>query len=438
MLSRPALKYPSLFPNTPPTSLFTEYPYALPCVICCILNTITCLLAICFLKETRFTTNQEYDNTNDSIKSKQSEESLVKMIEMTEINNNTIDNDYYEEEKYYYNINELCFCFRTNKNYEYSNNNMKYEYNKLHNNIDNHTESESNSTGESNLVPADSNYDIIDSNTKFNYNLLTNDDIIPDKQISIKESDNSIPESNHMEYKHHEDVPVLLQFTVVMACLNYGSICMGWIIVDETLPLLLKSSSEYGGFGLDTLHIGIIISCSGFAMVFFTLLLLPYFASQSKKWLLNIGVTLLIPIIFCYPALGVIHKHYHFNNKLVLPLLIAFNILRYVVGTFCFTATNLQVNNSVVNEYLGSANGLGQSFAAFARTIGPLTGGLLWSVSTKHKFIFLNYIVTSFIFSSSLYINFILPMSLDYSRKRNRYSCIGITPITNNNKEIIA
>ena len=41
------------------------------------------------------------------------------------------------------------------------------------------------------------------------------------------------------------------------------------------------------------------------------------------------------------------------------------------------------INNSVLDESLGAVNGLGQSLACFARTIGPGFGGILWSLSLE-------------------------------------------------------
>ena len=41
------------------------------------------------------------------------------------------------------------------------------------------------------------------------------------------------------------------------------------------------------------------------------------------------------------------------------------------------------INNSVYDESLGKVNGLGQSMASLARTIGPAFGGLLWSFSLE-------------------------------------------------------
>lgn len=60
--------------------------------------------------------------------------------------------------------------------------------------------------------------------------------------------------------------------------------------------------------------------------------------------------------------------------------------------SFTFNRTMIMINNSVFDESLGAVNGLGQSMAALARTIGPAIGGLLWSISleVRHVYVYSN------------------------------------------------
>ena len=41
------------------------------------------------------------------------------------------------------------------------------------------------------------------------------------------------------------------------------------------------------------------------------------------------------------------------------------------------------INNAVLPEKMATANGVGQTLAAAARTVGPALGGLLWSAALK-------------------------------------------------------
>jgi hypothetical protein len=68
-------------------------------------------------------------------------------------------------------------------------------------------------------------------------------------------------------------------------------------------------------------------------------------------------------------------------------------------------------------------NGLGQSLASLARSAGPALGGVLWSVSTKHHAVFVNFLVVCVLLCVGLYINNVIPRSLDFKkqpRKANR------------------
>ena len=62
-------------------------------------------------------------------------------------------------------------------------------------------------------------------------------------------------------------------------------------------------------------------------------------------------------------------------------------------------------------------NGLGQSLASMARSIGPAVGGLLWSFSVQKHFMFLNFIGFSVGLVCCQAINLHLPKSLDYKKK---------------------
>lgn len=97
---------------------------------------------------------------------------------------------------------------------------------------------------------------------------------------------------------------VLRQRIVLMVCMNYGLLAMGYILLDETLPLFLKLDSAEGGFSFGSAEIGILLSVSGMVMVLFTAFVLPVVAAKSKKWLFNTGITGAIPTTFAWPILA--------------------------------------------------------------------------------------------------------------------------------------
>eukprot|EP00981_Chlorochromonas_danica_P003338 scaffold644_cov168-Ochromonas_danica.AAC.30 len=84
-----------------------------------------------------------------------------------------------------------------------------------------------------------------------------------------------------------------------------------------------------------------------------------------------------------------------------------------VVLLACGSYVMIQVNHSVSEKYLGAVNGLGQSFAALARAVGPALGGALWSLSIQTENVFVNFMVVSFVLVGCGIINRHLPLSLD-------------------------
>jgi uncharacterized membrane protein YgcG len=98
------------------------------------------------------------------------------------------------------------------------------------------------------------------------------------------------------------------------------------------------------------------------------------------------------------------------------------SIDRSIADYVKFVVFVAQVNHSVTDEYLGAVNGLGQSLAALARSVGPALGGVLWSLSTTHHFVYLNFIAVVVVLGASLYISSLMPASLDFKKvdKRQR------------------
>jgi hypothetical protein len=219
-------------------------------------------------------------------------------------------------------------------------------------------------------------------------------------------------------------VPILKQKIVILTTFNYGLLAMAYIILEETIPLFLKLSTQEGGFGLSSSAIGFILSISGGVMLLFTFFILPKLASKSKLWMFRIGIYYAIPLAFGWPLLAVLEHEYLLKNKykflISRSLLVLVSVLKSVFSCMSFTAVTIQINHSCYDENLGAVNGLGQSFASLSRCIGPALGGLLWSISIKKHFIFTNFISVGIILLWCLYVSFLLPKSIDYKRKNTK------------------
>jgi MFS family permease len=279
------------------------------------------------------------------------------------------------------------------------------------------------------------------SSSKGNYSQLDSSSSKADLELAIERR--KIPQEVEEEEEEEErtvekkDDQVMRRKGVVLAVSSYGLLCMAYILYEETIPLFLKLHREEGGFSFDSSQIGSLISISAGALLIFTNLILPKLASKSKQWLYEIGLLGAIPLALCWPLIAILNsnillKSYSLNSTTYLLiiwfLLIMTNICRYVCSCCSFTAVIIQVNHSVENQYLGRVNGLGQSLASLARAIGPALGGMLWSISTRIHFVFLNFLVTIVIFLFCIYINRLLPPSIDFKKKMkgsHKTSCLS-------------
>jgi hypothetical protein len=225
------------------------------------------------------------------------------------------------------------------------------------------------------------------------------------------------------EAKKLSTAVVLRQRVVLLATGNYGMLCMASILIEETLPLFLKADINEGGFGFNSMHIGFLLSISGGVMLLFTSFILPVMSRRSKFWMFRVGTIGVIPVAASMPVIALLNRtvwsHYSpaVHGWLLWTILPTINVLKSVFTCFAFSAVMIQVNHSVHDEYLGAVNGLGQSLAALARAIGPALGGAMWSISTKHHFVWLNFIVICCSFLVCLYLNQLLPASLDFKKK---------------------
>eukprot|EP00607_Mallomonas_marina_P003639 CAMPEP_0182423750 /NCGR_PEP_ID=MMETSP1167-20130531/9841_1 /TAXON_ID=2988 /ORGANISM="Mallomonas Sp, Strain CCMP3275" /LENGTH=715 /DNA_ID=CAMNT_0024603009 /DNA_START=309 /DNA_END=2453 /DNA_ORIENTATION=- len=223
--------------------------------------------------------------------------------------------------------------------------------------------------------------------------------------------------THHHVHKHASDA-VLRKPVVLLVTGSYGFMCMAYILYDESLPLLLKDVSS-GGFAMTSGDIGTILSCGGIVMLLFTTAFLPTIAKGSKTRLMHFTIILSMPVILLWPLLGtqqalwlsIFSVSYRYTAKmLILSILIS---MKNCIACISFTSSMILINHCVVGRHLGKVNGLGQTFAALARAVGPALGGVLWSVGVMYHFLFLNFFGVIFCFLLLLYVNSWIPPSLD-------------------------
>jgi hypothetical protein len=121
-----------------------------------------------------------------------------------------------------------------------------------------------------------------------------------------------------------------------------------------------------------------------------------------------------MPLITCFPPLSVFIIPYTLPPR---------------------TKTIIFVNHSAHDHHLGTINGIAQTVAAAARSIGPALGGALWSLSVKMHFLSINFIASMLIFLCMHLISYMLPTSID-SAKQKTISSLGSEDIDPSNSAI--
>lgn len=413
MLSKPHEKYPAVFTRH---SLFAAYPYLLPCMVCVFVNLVSALCCAIFMKETRRTSKKSTPPSSAKVKASRSKGDYAALA---------LEGDDLDQSRH--NVNgavEMTQITTTKSPFEVGDLSDEDEDKENNGNVldvERGAVEEVSSSSKS-LLPHDSSHGL-------------NGNDVQTTAIEMTEPDDDLEEGEEiccqkwcpMSSTASPTSQALRQRIVVLATSNYGVLAMGYILLDETIPLFLKLDRSMGGFSFNSSQIGLLLSVSGAAMIGFTSYILPMLASKSKKWLFETGLIGAIPITFLWPLLAI------FNSQVLLsieqkstyymilwPLLVATCVLKNIFATLSFTAVMIQVNHSVTEDYLGAVNGLGQSMAALARAIGPAFGGFLWSQSIQYNFVFLNFIGVASIISVCGFLNRSLPDSIDFKKVDRR------------------
>lgn len=220
---------------------------------------------------------------------------------------------------------------------------------------------------------------------------------------------------------------VLVQRVVLIAILNFGLVCAGSILMDETLPLYMKLDAHEGGFGFDSGHIGMLLSTGAAGMMILTVVCMPLTSGISNKLLSWYSLGWSIPLSLAFPLIALLNNDVLVDLKnntehmwLLWPILILVNSVKNFITCQCFTSAIIMVNHSVTDEHLGKVNGFGQSIGSLARCMGPVIGGLLWSLGTRFNFVYLNFIAIAILLVLNMYVTNISPSSLDHKKKRRR------------------
>jgi len=200
---------------------------------------------------------------------------------------------------------------------------------------------------------------------------------------------------------------------VLIACSTYGLLAVSQQMIDEALPLFMKLGVDQGGLGLSESDIGSRLAFGGIATLVISLFLVPRL--ERRYGAINIyrySLMLTTPLYAFFWMTSLIWEHLNYVGSWIV-----ISALIFAKNTFlsiAFAGAFVMVNNCAPKEHLGSVNGVGQTFAAFARTAGPALCGVFWSLGTHLHFVPLPFYATGFASLLCVYLSFRLPLSLRY------------------------
>eukprot|EP00730_Choanoeca_flexa_P001821 TRINITY_DN10796_c0_g1_i2.p1 TRINITY_DN10796_c0_g1~~TRINITY_DN10796_c0_g1_i2.p1 ORF type:complete len:482 (+),score=80.25 TRINITY_DN10796_c0_g1_i2:89-1534(+) len=190
----------------------------------------------------------------------------------------------------------------------------------------------------------------------------------------------------------------------------YGLLAFTNIMGQELFPLWTLTAVNIGGLNFTLRHIGLTVLCAAPVQILFQLFVFPALSARWGYKHLYQRSTALIAVVFAMvpqlhmltsdgdvpvmhaskdaKAPGMADRSGSVELHVLIGAIVAFATVQSI-GTLAFTSTFVLINNSVHRRDRGLQNGIGQTYASLARTLGPLAGGVLFAWSeTNHSWPF--------------------------------------------------
>lgn len=354
MLCDPAKQYPKYFSQT---GVFATHPYLLPCLVCISMNLIAALVTTVFMRETRWAGS--HDMIGDETELDDSASADMAAVELTPMKNALSSQSGSDDHR------------------------SRGEYKSL---LSSSGESE---TGVTDIedpslddfsAPFDAGDTFFDDDEEGNEgspsdtrslktpSRSTSTSTITDGDSSVYrklEQGLSLASSSSLEGSgggaassvlgeeegdsEEDATPTLQQREVILSTMTYGVLCMGYVILDETLPLFFKQDIASGGFAFRSNQIGFLLSSTGAVMLIFTLTLLPAVSRQEKLKLFRWANMVATPLMLLWPFVAYCNQHYFSqwpdrdHYAVLWACLLVMSTMKNVFASFTFTAVSTSV-----------------------------------------------------------------------------------------------
>ncbi|KAF0978608.1 hypothetical protein FDP41_002428 [Naegleria fowleri] len=328
-LSRPSDKWSSLLGGEASWfhKFFTHYPYVLALMVPILMNIITLVLNVVFMKET-----------------------LVKKSKFAQ----KLD-DFY---------NAVLVKLRIRKSQK------KYQ-----------TEDEENM---SNSVDGDTSMDMdeIDNSRDNILNVGASDPTLESSTDNLSKEDSlkkqSVETVEEVSGDENSMLLLLKDKTVVKVVFLYMFLAIATSMMDEMMPVYMSNSVQKRGLAFDSSDIGIILSIGGFTSLIM-LVIYPKMANiVGFLWMFRIGLA-----IYAVIATGLTFSselvRFEFSGWFVWIFVTVCVFIKACAQEVAYTAQFMLVNNAAPSpRHIGSINGLAHIVASLGWSSGPMFAGLLF------------------------------------------------------------
>lgn len=345
-LCRPTEKFPSIFSQD---GIFATYPYLLPCLVVVILDVVVSIFCLFAMTETRFSDNNNHNNYNNHTKPDDHNDhndnndihdinkepsSPLTWIART-FSYNQVDKQGYHSVAMDARDEEGGVAMRV---LEIERLTVRARNGSLEDQMgfDQHRTANSllELAGDDDKIPTiDIDDEIHPSSTSSTITTTTTT-----KSRSIISSSTTTKSSTNTA-----DRSVLWNPKVLYSTGSYGILAMGFILLDETIPLLLKQDIAEGGMSFSSSQIGTLLALSGAALLIFSTLFLSSMCKGSKLRLYSNYTIASIPVVLGFPIVAFLNQKYFENfgpmishNLLWIALLIVYTT-RNILATLSFS-----------------------------------------------------------------------------------------------------
>ncbi|KAJ3259687.1 hypothetical protein HK103_001948 [Boothiomyces macroporosus] len=188
----------------------------------------------------------------------------------------------------------------------------------------------------------------------------------------------------------------ILTQPVCMSIAGYATWALITIIYEEVYALFVAEPLAHGGLEFTSFEIGMELSLTGFSQVFSLLVIYPLLEKRWSKIQMFKYSCIMIAVFsaalpYCSDyARAIVDGYYTPNQKILIFVLLQLILIgKTVSAVLGYIPIMVLVNDSAPNSRsLGTVHGLAQVAAAFTRTVGPWSGGALWSWSLLNPFPF--------------------------------------------------